>query len=123
LAAMGRHAALAWLAILRSPAFHSTGEREMGLPSEARPYPTGKRRMERETGIEPATNSLEGCDSTTELLPPSWYPVRPRHGGGPARPRAAADPLRHQPGTALAARDSGLARRCSFASTVPNGQP
>ena len=26
--------------------------------------------MERETGIEPATNSLEGCDSTTELLPP-----------------------------------------------------
>ena len=27
--------------------------------------------MERETGIEPATNSLEGCDSTTELLPQS----------------------------------------------------
>ena len=27
--------------------------------------------MERETGIEPATNSLEGCDSTTELLPRS----------------------------------------------------
>ena len=26
--------------------------------------------LERETGIEPATNSLEGCDSTTELLPP-----------------------------------------------------
>lgn len=26
-------------------------------------------RLERETGIEPATNSLEGCDSTTELLP------------------------------------------------------
>src|SRR6478609_1568358 len=25
--------------------------------------------VERETGIEPATNSLEGCDSTTELLP------------------------------------------------------
>ena len=41
--------------------------------------------MERETGIEPATNSLEGCDSTTELLPlmktsgprarPSAFPV------------------------------------------------
>ena len=29
------------------------------------------RRLERETGIEPATNSLEGCDSTTELLPPA----------------------------------------------------
>src|SRR5688572_19084038 len=30
-----------------------------------------ERRLERETAIEPATNSLEGCDSTTELLPPS----------------------------------------------------
>src|SRR5579862_1760288 len=26
-----------------------------------------KTNLERETGIEPATNSLEGCDSTTEL--------------------------------------------------------
>ena len=25
--------------------------------------------LERETGIGPATNSLEGCDSTIELLP------------------------------------------------------
>ena len=33
--------------------------------------------MERETGIEPATNSLEGCDSTTELLPPSRHHLRP----------------------------------------------
>src|SRR5687768_16450332 len=32
--------------------------------------------MERETGFEPATNSLEGCDSTPELLP------RRRFGGG-----------------------------------------
>jgi hypothetical protein len=29
--------------------------------------------MERETGIEPATNSLEGCDSTIELLPQAPY--------------------------------------------------
>ena len=29
--------------------------------------------LERETGIEPATNSLEGCDSTTELLPPPKF--------------------------------------------------
>ena len=35
--------------------------------------------MERETGIEPATNSLEGCDSTTELLPLA------RSGRAPAR--------------------------------------
>ncbi len=26
-------------------------------------------KLERETGFEPATNSLEGCDSTPELLP------------------------------------------------------
>ena len=30
--------------------------------------------MERETGIEPATNSLGSCDSTTELLPRSVEP-------------------------------------------------
>ena len=29
--------------------------------------------MERETGIEPATNGLEGRDSTTELLPHSVH--------------------------------------------------
>ena len=43
-----------------------------GLPSEARQAQIRERRMERETGIEPATNSLEGCDSTTELLPPTF---------------------------------------------------
>src|SRR5579863_6866211 len=32
--------------------------------------PAKRLNLERETGIEPATNSLEGCDSTTELLPP-----------------------------------------------------
>ena len=32
--------------------------------------------MERETGIEPATNSLEGCDSTIELLPQVIFDCR-----------------------------------------------
>ena len=32
--------------------------------------------MERETGIEPATNSLEGCDSTIELLPQQKHAER-----------------------------------------------
>jgi hypothetical protein len=41
---------------------------------------SGRRRMERETGIEPATNSLEGCDSTTELLPPSFTHFAPNFG-------------------------------------------
>ena len=45
-----------------------------------------ERELERETGIEPATNSLEGCDSTTELLPPP-RPTRyaSRRFGGQAR--------------------------------------
>ena len=45
-----------------------------------------ERRLERETGIEPATNSLEGCDSTTELLPPSRRSLRfpPLRRGKPA---------------------------------------
>ncbi len=43
--------------------------------------------MERETGIEPATNSLEGCDSTTELLPPSRLAVPLRRRFGEASPR------------------------------------
>ena len=38
------------------------------LPERSFPDACG---MERETGIEPATNSLEGCDSTIELLPPT----------------------------------------------------
>jgi hypothetical protein len=42
--------------------------RRRGSPRGASPP---RNILERETGIEPATNSLEGCDSTTELLPPS----------------------------------------------------
>src|SRR5206468_8145249 len=44
-----------------------------GSPSRSRAcaIASARRRLERETGIEPATNSLEGCDSTTELLPPT----------------------------------------------------
>ena len=42
-----------------------------GLPDVAVSAANVWRSLERETGIEPATNSLEGCDSTTELLPPS----------------------------------------------------
>ena len=34
--------------------------------------PGGSGTLERETGIEPATNSLEGCDSTIELLPQAF---------------------------------------------------
>ena len=47
--------------------------------------------MERETGIEPATNSLEGCDSTIELLPPAaHFIVRvPEREGQRDWPRAA----------------------------------
>jgi hypothetical protein len=44
------------------------------ISSLSKPYPPPQS-LERETGIEPATNSLEGCDSTTELLP---LPCLPR---------------------------------------------
>ena len=56
-----------------------------------------ERRLERETGIEPATNSLEGCDSTTELLPPmrSLTSLTRASAGKPARATAVtAEPLR-----------------------------
>jgi hypothetical protein len=43
-------------------------------------------RLERETGIEPATNSLEGCDSTTELLPPTRRVASRRRRFGEAGP-------------------------------------
>ena len=55
--------------------------------------------MERETGFEPATNSLEGCDSTPELLPRFFvsrvpYPCSAYGGQGRIRTsvaRSAAD--------------------------------
>ena len=55
---------------------------------------TRERRLERETGIEPATNSLEGCDSTTELLPPSRRSLRlsPLRRASPLAARRAIPP-------------------------------
>ena len=38
-------------------------------PRELRNLLFDKNELERETGIEPATNSLGSCDSTPELLP------------------------------------------------------
>ncbi len=38
--------------------------------------------MERETRFELATNSLEGCDSTPELLPPGVGWLEKVGGGG-----------------------------------------
>ena len=52
------------------PARAGTGAPADGRASGSRrPFRPAARILERETGIEPATNSLEGCDSTTELLP------------------------------------------------------
>ena len=72
----------------------------MSLPTVARPV-TRERRLERETGIEPATNSLEGCDSTTELLPPSRIssPRASARQAPPSRPASlhARHPLTCQP--------------------------
>src|SRR5687767_15853582 len=58
-----------------------------GLPRRSSQGEATERSLERETGIEPATNSLEGCDSTTELLPPSRLAPSPPHRFGVAGPR------------------------------------
>jgi hypothetical protein len=49
-----------------APAAGKVSYKSDALPTELRQ----RLQMERGTGIEPATNSLEGCDSTIELPPP-----------------------------------------------------
>src|SRR5882672_7736152 len=49
--------------------------------------------LERETGIEPATNSLEGCDSTTELLPPFTFQRRPDTQNTSAKQNSPTPPM------------------------------
>src|SRR6476620_9999171 len=60
--------------------------------------------LERETGIEPATNSLEGCDSTTELLPPRLLSA----GGFAPRPPTRFARGTHDPRSAHAAHSLSL---------------
>jgi hypothetical protein len=77
---------------LREPADRSSGQHRVSKRAEngvrlrsARRAPAGlkcytcvglrRKVMERETGFEPATNSLEGCDSTPELLPRTGTPT------------------------------------------------
>ena len=81
--------------------------------------------MERETGIEPATNSLEGCDSTTELLPPtrlSRFAFRRLRRAGP--PLYAALPLRFSRRLRRARQRKALStrRRCGEVFCPPNFQ-
>src|ERR1019366_1035294 len=66
--------------------------------------------LERETGIEPATNSLEGCDSTTELLPPENQP------SAISRQLSAKPPLQRnllEPMIRIELMTSPLPRECS----------
>src|SRR5277367_5639373 len=57
--------------ILRRRPFFAEGSQSCALYGITHPCVwCASKSLERETGIEPATNSLEGCDSTTELLPP-----------------------------------------------------
>ena len=60
-----------WSAFARRASARQPSLDTFSLACRAEARPQSERRLERETGIEPATNSLEGCDSTTELLPPS----------------------------------------------------
>ena len=79
-----------------------------------------ERRMERETGIEPATNSLEGCDSTTELLPPSYLlqGLRPRTPNSLTRSmRLQSKPLSR---VSLRSRGSRVSARSLRPYSLPN---
>ena len=55
-------------AAAQAPGKNSNQRRSPG-DSRPRVRSASAKGMERETGFEPATNSLEGCDSTPELLP------------------------------------------------------
>ncbi len=70
--------------------------------------------LERETGIEPATNSLEGCDSTTELLPPSPHPRAVRRSYSALPPALRPGPKR----VWWAGEDSNLRRHKAGRFTV-----
>ena len=52
--------------------------------------------MERETGIEPATNSLGSCDSTTELLPLSEGHSTIRPAGATRRSQGSRTPRKRR---------------------------
>jgi hypothetical protein len=69
----------------------------LACPDEAVSAANVWRSLERETGIEPATNSLEGCDSTTELLPPfsKGERVRSERVRGPKAPVVYASSCSH----------------------------
>ena len=80
-----------------------------------------ERRLERETGIEPATNSLEGCDSTTELLPlfaPNPVCVARDHTPLTARPR-----LRRSPSTSAVGLAQDTSTDPGLAMSEPFGSP
>jgi hypothetical protein len=59
--------------------------------------------VERETGIEPATNRLEACDSTTELLPliPFYSSVVRRKWANRGQARSFAKAAKFEPVPAL----------------------
>ena len=67
---MRRIRPFAWSAFALRASARQPSRDTCSLACLAEARPEDERRLERETGIEPATNSLEGCDSTTELLPP-----------------------------------------------------
>jgi hypothetical protein len=81
-----------------------------------------ERRVERETGIEPATNSLGSCDSTTELLPPTRLAsaaLSPLRRAGPPERRSECSPSQ----TYILPCRSGRAERHPNAHTTRAGDP
>src|SRR3954471_8284102 len=65
---------------------------------QTRPASAGERKLERETGFEPATSTLARSHSTTELFPPARTPKVP-HGRAAFNPAPVADrPRTGEPG-------------------------
>src|SRR5579884_1245145 len=70
--------------------------------------------MERETGIEPATNSLEGCDSAIELLPPTLLNI--------TQDQAADRPFQRACATFLSTDPAPLPQPGQSRSSQPGGR-
>ena len=76
----------------------SAGQPSPGLPTVARVCGKRERRLERETGFEPATSTLARSHSTTELFPPATNEKRTTADQSQSR-RPPAYGLSHPPPT------------------------
>ena len=104
-----------------SPFAHPRGWSYGGNPSLSPPLRSGERRVERGTGFEPATTSLEGWCSATELPPhlSDDFRVRIEDSTEPRRTFLAPSRLERPPLSAIAGLQSRRVARHSKIAVVP----